>query len=98
MQAMTLENIESVLKFSKIGYRYVNECKISGFSREIEFWVEGEKYKIVWYKNLSTLYRNKLEVRFHNIRIYEYFGRFELFFKYNKNEVAIIRFDRGVDV
>jgi hypothetical protein len=58
-----------------------------GFSRSIQFEVEGEVYKIVWYVNESTLYYKNLIVTFHRLLNYKTFpARCNKILQFYRNE------------
>lgn len=52
-EAIDLDELFEFLKIQGVNPIYVKEH--NGFSRNIEFTVENQKYEIIWYKNVSTL-------------------------------------------
>lgn len=66
MKAFTYEQADQV--FKSIGGDWVNQDQY-GFSREIEFTAEGVTYKVIWFKNQSTLIIGGLQVMFFDVEV-----------------------------
>lgn len=67
MRKFEFEKAESLF-LSKLNGRLVNVDEF-GFSREFEFDVLGETYKVVWYHNQSTLITGNVRVMFFDAEI-----------------------------
>lgn len=89
----SIDEIEQMLESAK-GVKNVVRYKNGDyqFERNINFTVRGTEYKIVWYKNLSTLYAGNVEINFTAV---EFSGTWPNKFKdnlqfYYENEVIAI--------
>jgi len=67
MSVFKLEQLEECLNHDSISWNYVKK-EGQGFSRKIEFSVDGQKYEITWYKNYSTLKSGNLVCMFTNVK------------------------------
>jgi len=100
IMSIIIEDIEEILHKEGVGYSYYNECKLSGFSRNIQFWIKGVRFSIEWYNN-----RSKLSVGKSDFDIFIPFTSMEsmpwactskraLLFEYNGIEVAQVPIER----